>query len=655
MKTMQNQSGVDNFEEIRQTALRLEILRALAIIICLVIGVRLWWMQVMNHNNYTEQAEQNRTRMLSIPAPRGTIYDRKGRILVTSRNSFNITLRRQKNLKLEDRIDLIVTTLKVDRDWLTRRFEAAKFEPKYEDIVVKELATPEDVIWVDSHDMEYPDLSVMAAPQRLYPHGQMAAHALGYVGEVSKKELTDPNSLFNESKGFKLGDLIGKSGVERYYNEILMGRDGTREVIVDSRGRVQSVFSETMPIPGRDLTVSLDLDLQQTAEEQGNTMPEGRGSLVGMDPNNGEIFFIVSRPAFDPNVFSQRAKTSEGKEEIASLYVDEDKPLYNRVIQGTFAPGSTWKLMTTVAALNEGVITPENSKIQDGSIQLGSYFMHSMSSLGYPDAVTAIARSADGYFYRLGLKMGGERFEKWVRIFRFGEKTFIDLPNERAGRPPTPSEKQQYYEAVARNARKKKEEKGETWTERDTSQAEFAKRWTDYDMASSAFGQGRNEATPIQLLRYVGSLAMGGQNYTPHLLLKVAPGHDRNDDQQAELRFRDDNKFVVPMSPAIHDIVKKGMWGAVNGAGTAGNAQIQGFEVCGKTGTAQVAAKSTVKDNAWFIGFAPRDKPEICVVILTENAGFGGKQSAPRAKAVLETYYRRTRGLPLEMAKNAGQ
>ncbi len=652
---MQNQSGADSFEEIRQTALRLEILRALAIIICLVIGVRLWWMQVMNRSNYAEQAESNRIRVLPIPAPRGTIYDRKGRVLVTSRNSFNIVLRRQKGQKLEDRIDLIVTSLKVDREWLTRRFDAAKVEPKYEDIVVKELATPEDVAWVESHEIDYPELNVMQAPQRLYVHGQLAAHALGYVGEVSKKELTDSGSSFNESNGFNLGDLIGKSGIERYYNEILMGKDGAREVIVDSRGRVQSVLRETPPIPGRDLTASLDLDLQQTAEHQGDTMPEGRGSLVGMDPNNGEIFFIVSRPTFDPNVFSQRAKTSEGKEEIASLYVDEDKPLYNRVIQGTFAPGSTWKLMTTVAALNENVITPEDSKIQDGSIQLGSYLMRSMSSLGYPDAVMAISRSADGYYYRLGLKIGGERFEKWVHIFRFGEKTFIDLPNERAGRPPTPTEKQQYYEAVARNARKKKEEKGEKWTERDEKQLEFDKRWTDYDMASSAFGQGRNETTPIQLLRYLGGLAMGGQNYTPHLLLKVAPGLDRNSNQQAELRFRDDNKFVVPMSPAIHEIVKKGMWGAVNGIGTAGAARIEGFDVSGKTGTAQVANKSTVKDNAWFMGFAPRDKPEICIVVLTENAGFGGRQSAPRAKAILETYYRRTRGLPLEMAKNNGR
>ena len=654
MKAIQPQRGTDSFEDVRQTGLRLEILRVLAIIICLILGIRLSWLQVLNRENYALLAEQNRVRNLTIPAPRGRIFDRKGRLLVSSRGSYNIVLSREKKTPLDSKIDLIVDNLGVDREWLTKRFEDAKYEPKYEYIVVKEMATPADVAWVRAHKDEHPELMAIDTPQRLYLHGKLAAHAIGYVGEVSKKELHDPGSPFNESRGFKLGDIIGKSGFERYYNDILAGRDGERRVLVDSRGQIKDELSRIEPVPGRDVYLTLDLDIQTTAEEQGDTMPTGRGAIVAMDPNNGEIMAMVSRPAFDPNVFSQRSKTVAGREEIRELYEDEDKPLYNRVIQAAMAPGSTWKLFTTVAALNEGVITPENSKIQDGGIQLGSYYMSSMSHLGFPDVVTAIARSSDGYYYRLGLKLGGERFEKWVHIFKFGEKTGIDLPHERAGRPPTPSEKKQFWEAVGRNMKKKREEAGQKWTERDEREYEFQSRWTDYDMAASAFGQGRNETTPIQLLRYVGVLASGGHSVTPHLLLKV-PAVERDGAMLPELRYEGRNKFTIPMSPEIQEIIKKGMYNAVNGAGTAGAARVEGFDVYGKTGTAQVASKARAgansKDNAWFISFAPRDKPEICSVILTENAGFGGKNSAPRAKVIYEGYYRRTRNLPVEVAK----
>jgi penicillin-binding protein 2 len=373
-----------------------------------------------------------------------------------------------------------------------------------------------------------------------------------------------------------------------------------------------------------------------------------------MDPNNGEIFALVSRPAYDPNTFSQRIKTPEGKEEIHELYQDPDKPLYNRVIQGTFAPGSTWKLMTTVAALNEGTITLQKSNVQDGDLQVGNYLMHSMSHLGQPDVHTAIVHSCDGYFYRLGLKLGIEKFEKWVNLFRFGQRTGIDLPHEYTGTIPTRATKLREY---AGPLKKVEEQLAETTDKKFTAQLEFRihqlkheAEWSDYDMASSAFGQGRNALTPIQLLHYVGGLATGGQMVTPHLLLRSAPGYDRNGDWHEEVRYEDKNRFTVPMSPEIHDVVKKGMWGVVNEpGGTGGGARVDGFDVCGKTGTAQVASRDKAgknnKDNAWFMSFAPRDKPEICAVILTENAGFGGTHSAPRAKAIYESYYRRTRHL----------
>lgn len=648
--------GFDPAEDLRQAGLRLDVIRYVAMIIFVLIVGRLWYLQVMNSTVYAERSEQNRTRILPIPARRGTIFDRKGRVLVTSQSSYNIVLSRKdvKERDLPQIAELLVKNLKIDQEWLSKRFEAARYEAKYEFIVVKELVTAADIAWVRAHQYEYPMIRYEEAPRRLYPLNTVAAHVLGYVGEVGRKELNDPKSPFSREKGYKLGDIIGQAGIERTYNDILAGKDGERRVVVDSRGRIQREIDRTEPIAGRDFYSTLDLDIQKVAELQTDTMPAGRGAIAVMDPNNGEILAMVSHPAFDPNVFSLRAKTDEGKEEIRDLQQDEDRPLYNRVIQGQFPPGSTWKLMTTVAALNEGVITPQNSKVQDGSIQLGSYFMTSMSHDGFPDINRAILHSCDGYFYRLGLKMGVEKFEKWVNLFHFGQRTGIDLPGEYAGIAPVRATKEREFDRAIKKVQKQLDEatdpKFRTQLEFRIKQLEHESRWTDYDMAASAFGQGRNASTPIQLLRYVGGLANGGFMNTPHLFLRAVAGVDREGNQQPEIKYEDKSRFIVPMNAEIHEIVKKGMWGAVHdGAGTAGGARVEGFDVCGKTGTAQVASKdkagSKNKDHAWFMSFAPRDNPEICSVVLTENAGFGGKQSAPRAKEIYEDYYRRTRGL----------
>jgi penicillin-binding protein 2 len=636
MKSAQKEQGINSFEEIRQTSLRLEVLRALAIVIFVILGARLYWLQVLKHDSFSEQAERNRIRVLPIPAPRGTIYDRKGRPLVSSRNSYNIVLLREKKENLESKIDLIVENLGVEREWLAKRFEDARFEPKYESIVVKEQATPADVAWVRAHEYDHPELRAEEAPQRLYLHGKFAAHAIGYVGEVSRNELRNASSPFNEQQGFKLGDIIGKSGFERYYNEILMGRDGERRVIVDKRGRIQTELSRVEPVPGRNVYTTLDFDVQSAVETQGDKMEQGRGVIVALDPNNGEVLAMVSRPAFDPNAFSLRSKTVEGREEIVDYQTGEDRPLYNRAIQGRYVPGSTWKMLMSVGALTEGTITVKDSRVQDGGLQIGNYFMKSLSHLGQPDIVTAIAKSADGYYYRLGLKMGIENIEKWEEIFQIGKKTGIDLPQENAGIPATREWKVKLA-ATYKNP-------------------SFAK-WTDYDTAAASIGQSILGVTPVQLLRYVSSISVDGKMYTPHLLLRVASGTDRNGQTQPELRYDERNLITIPIAPEIAEKVKAGMRGAVEN-GTATATQIDGFPVAGKTGTAQVASTSRVgkenKDHAWFVSYAPADKPEIALVVLTENVGFGGRFSVPKAKFIYEDYYRRTRNLntPVEVARN---
>ncbi|MGH9851320.1 MAG: penicillin-binding transpeptidase domain-containing protein, partial [Blastocatellia bacterium] len=547
----------DAIEDLRQAGFRLQIIYYLTIAIFFALIGRLWFLQVMSSEAFAERAEANRIRILPIPARRGTILDRKGRVLVTSKSSYNIVLSREdvKKSEIAAMTDLLASNLGIDRKWLANRFDAARFEAQYESIVIKELASPLDVAWVEAHQFEYPMIRAEEAPQRVYLHGVLAAHALGYVGEVSPEELRRQGGLFSRENGFKLGDIIGKFGIERTYNEILMGKDGERRVLVDSKGRIQKEVERIEPIAGRDLYTTLDLDIQNVSEKQADTMPAGRGAIAVMDPNNGEVLAMVSRPAFDPNIFSQRAKTPEGQEEIRELNVDPDKPLYNRVIQGAFPPGSTLKLFTSVAALNEGVITPDRSRIQDGGIQLGNYFMNSMTNLGMPDVVTAIVHSSDGYFYRLGLKMGPERFEKWLSIFRFGKATGIDLPNERDGTPPTRQTKLREYERVIKKVEKELQEatdkKLQAQLEFKIKQLRREAEWTNYDMASSAFGQGRNATPPIQLLRYVGGLANGGYMYTPHLLSRSVPGVDRNGKQQPEIRYEDRDRFQVPMSAEI--------------------------------------------------------------------------------------------------------
>ncbi len=627
MASDRNQS-FDSTEDLRQAGLRLQIIYYLALVLFAALIARLWYLQVINSQGFTQRAEANRIRAIPIPAPRGTIFDRNGKVLVTSKSSYNIVLSRKdvKDSELPQIADLLAEHMEIDRQW-------------------------------EAHEYDYPMIRAQKAPQRLYPFGQLASHALGYVGEVSPEELKNPNSEFRKENGYKLGDIIGKFGIERKYNDILMGKDGELRVLVDSRGRIQpkGEIERIDPVPGRDLFTTLDLDIQKVAEAQADAMPAGRGAIAVMDPNNGEALAMVSRPAFDPNIFSQRAKTPEGKEEIRELYEDPDKPLYNRVIQGAFPPGSTWKLLTTVAALNEGTITPEQSRIQDGHLQVGNYVLHSLINLGQPTIHDAIVHSSDGYFYRLGIKLGVEKFEDWVGRFHFGQRTGIDLPNERKGTPPVRQTKLQEYEWQIKKVEKQLEEATDktfrAQLEFRIKQLRKEAEWTDFDMATSAFGQGRNASTPIQLLRYVGALANGGHMHTPHLLLRAVAGIDRNGVEHAEVRYEDKNAFDVPMSDAIHKVVVDGMYGVVNeGGGTGGNARVEGFDVCGKTGTAQVASKDKAgaknKDHAWFISFAPRDKPEICSVILTENVGFGSTYSAPRAQAIYEDYYRRTRNLP---------
>ena len=316
---------VDGSQNLR---VRLRIIQALVLVMLAVLGVRLYLIQIINGAHYAEIAENQRLRKLPIPAPRGVILDRNGHLLVDSRPIYTVILSRE-DTKSIDRTALIKPLsdgLNLDPEILRERFDQVKSQPAFESILIKEDAGATDIAWVDAHQLEYPALRVEQTPQRRYPPNGMLAHVLGYVGEVS------PDQLKQADKGYKPGDIIGQDGLEAVYDEFLRGRDGYRKVIVDSRGHIQNEVERIEPQSGQDIVTTIDLDLQEAAEDQLRKSPQGRGVIIAMDPNNGEIFALASAPTFDPNLFSQRITTKAGRAEYQKLLTDPDKPLIDRAV-----------------------------------------------------------------------------------------------------------------------------------------------------------------------------------------------------------------------------------------------------------------------------------------------------------------------------------
>lgn len=606
---------------------RLRFVQVLVVVLLGALSVRLYVLQVVRGNKYAEIAENQRRRRLPIPAPRGVIFDREGRVIVDSRPIYNVLLSREdvKDKDLSALIEPLSEGLSVDKDILRDYFEMVKTMPAFESITVKQGATPGDIAWVESHNLEYPELRVEQQPQRRYPDNGSLAHVLGYVGEISPEQL---NKQSYKDKGLKPGDIIGLSGIEQIYDDYLRGTDGYREVVVDSRGRIQDEIETVAPIPGRDLVTTIDLDLQNAAEEQLRTSATKRGVLIATDPNNGEILALASAPTFDPNLFSQRITTKKGRAEYAALLNDPDKPLINRAVQSKYPPGSTWKIPMAVAGLKQGAITLEHSNLVcGGGITIGNKFTRCMGNHGSPDIKTAITHSCDGYFYRLGLKMTIDGIVEMVDEFDLNKRTGIDLPNEVVSSTPS------------------REYKRRGWP-RDPE-------WRDIDTVYASFGQVYDIITPISLLRTIAGISVDGRLYIPHLLKEVkAVGNPGTPDYRGPVSFQPldqerPNPKIVPIPEAIDHAVVEGMWRVVNAGGTGARIQMAGFDIAGKTGTAQVVGLGKDigknKDHSWFVSYAPAYKPEIAMVALIENSGFGGSHAAPAVRGVYDVYYRKTR------------
>jgi penicillin-binding protein 2 len=563
-----------------------------------------WKLQVVDSDKYGQMAERNRVRSIPIIAPRGRMLDRDGRVLVDNYPSFSILLLRDDPTLIDKSLPAVASGLGLDINDLKDQLEATKNLPRFQPIVIKPEATDADVAFIESHRADIPLLEMLMVQRRRYLPGGFMAHASGYVGEVSEQQIEASNGKLRP------GDLAGKSGLERQYNDILTGTDGMRRMIVNSVGKeVKELgrLAEQEPIPGKQIQLTIDYDLQQVAEQSLGVRP---GAVVALDPRTGEVLAMVSRPTPDPNAFAIRIPAEEWK----SLNEDPLHPLLNRAIQAQLAPGSVFKIVTATAMLEDHVPEEGFTTFCPG---YGTFFgrqYHCWAfyskkgerSHGVLNLHGAILKSCDVFFYNVGMRLGIDRLAYYAVKLGVGRKTGIDLPSEEQGLMPT-----------------------QEWVERT-----FHRKWYAGEVISVATGQGAVTTTPLQLARMIGGIASGGVFKQPHML-KDAPN-------VGEERFHISEPTIEKVTDAMYGVINEP-------GGTGGQLKLTGIELSGKSGTAQVIGYNKMNlvkkgsqfaDNAWFVGYAPKRDPEICVAVLVQESGeHGGEAAGPVVRDIVKAYY----------------
>jgi penicillin-binding protein 2 len=604
------------------SAIRLTAAQYMILAIFLVLAYGLWRLQVMQSGYYASAAQKNEIRNVPILAPRGKILDREGRIIVDNYPSFSALLLRDSSRDLNADADLIAQGLHLDATEVRTRIRHFASMPQYQPIFLKEDITPDELAFIDAHRNELPELDTIMAHRRLYPRNGFMAHLIGYVGEVTEDMLNQPQfELYNP------GDVVGVSGVERQYNNALMGKNGARRELVNSHGREIGLLGETEAVPGKQLKLTVDIDLQIAAEE---ALEGKNGAIVAMDPRTGEILAMVSRPTFDPNDFAVRVS----RDQWSKLVTDENHPLMNKAIQAQLAPGSTFKIIMATAGLQEGIAQDLHVNCTGGGIFYGRYFKCWISarhqSHGAVDIAKGIYQSCDVFFYTLGEKLGIDRIARYATALGMGQKTGIDLPQEVTGVMPS-----------------------EQWKIRN-----FKQKWFAGETISVSIGQGAVAATPIQMARAFGAIASGGRMVRPHVTnpTDLPPGVIPAQSLQDEV--------TIPIDPKNWEIITDAMAQVVSPVGTAGASAIKGVDMAGKTGSAQTVSnalkakmsasdKAKYKDNGWFVGVEPRRNPEIVVCALFEE-GEHGSLAAHVVSKVIEAYVEKQRRQPAKMAAAKG-
>jgi len=596
-----------------ELARRIGVAAAVVLLGFTAVVTRLVSLQVVQGPEMRSLSEHNRIRLVRVPSARGVVYDRTGELLIDNRPSFDVVFVPEDARNRPAALATLARHLAEPEPAVVERLHAPSKRPPYEGIVIRRDLEWEGVVALESHQLELPGVSLRVGPRRLYPRGPMAAHLLGYVGEVSEAELSK-----SQDDSIRRGDLVGKANLERAWDEELRGHPGGQQVEVDALGRRVRVIDEVPDVPGDNLVLTLDRDLQETAER---ALGEFSGAVVALDPRNGEVLALASRPAYDPNLFARGIQPAEWR----ALMQDPLKPLADRAVQGQYPPGSIFKVVMAVAGLEEGVIRPRSGVVCRGGMSLGGHrfgcWRH--SGHGAVDLHRSIVQSCDVFFYQLGQRLGVDTIAAWSRKFGLGAPTGIRLQNEKAGLIPDSQ-----------------------WKQR-----RFKRPWMAGETMSASIGQGYVTTTPLQMALVAATIANGGIVYRPHYVKRVLAPDGTLREEIAPEPVHDQPIF----SPATGAKLRSAMRDVVmTGAGTGNKARIRAVEVAGKTGTAQTVAlrgsnrrARHSRDHAWFIAFAPVEAPTIALAVLVEHAGGGGgKFAAPIAKRVLERWFTRDVGPP---------
>jgi penicillin-binding protein 2 len=581
----------------------------LVVSVCLtVLLVRLFFLQIIKGAEYRRLSENNSIRLQRIEPFRGLVFDRNGKMLVDNRPSFDVSMITKNAKPVDETLRKLAENLGIPAQDLHEKLANTKNGHSYKPIPLVQDIGRDKLAMVEVHRYDLPGIEVNARPLRHYVKNQSASHLLGYLGEISPKELNS-----GRYPDLRRGDLIGKFGIERVFDESLRGKTGGRQVEVNANGQVVRVIKTVPAYPGFNIFLTIDSDLQQKTEE----LMEGiAGAAVAVEPSTGEILALVSSPTFDQNAFVNGLS----RQQWQAFITDPTKPLNNRAVQGEYPPASTYKILTAIAGLEEGVINEKTVFCCYGQYRFGrrNYRCWKRGGHGCVNVVDAIAQSCDVFFYQVGLAVGVDRLAHYAKAAGLGSATGIDLSHEGRGLIPTAA-----------------------WKKRRTGVA-----WQEGETLSVAIGQGFNLVTPLQMAVVTATVAMGGTRYQPQILKRIESVEGR--------QVKVSQPIVagkLPISPKTLMLVKKGLWNVVNGErGTAKGARFLDVPISGKTGTAQVVSRKEdseedpdlipdhLKAHAWFIGIAPTDRPEIALAVIVEHGEHGSGAAAPIAREMIKTY-----------------
>jgi penicillin-binding protein 2 len=570
------------------------------IITMVVLSIRLWHLQIMQGNEMRRQSEMNRIRIKKVLAPRGIIFDRMGRVLADTRPSFNLYITPEDIKDFNETVDGLANLMGINREDVIDRLKAASGFPPSFPVKIKDDISMDELAKAEVNRVYLPGVSIQIEPKRNYPYSKMMAHMLGYVSEISTEELK-----LKDYKTYSPGDYIGKYGLERMYESNLRGIDGEKRVEVDAMGREVRTLDMKDSIPGNNMYLNINLDVQIVVEK---ALDGKRGGCIALEPKTGAVVALASRPAFDPNKFASGIT----KEDWKAITTDKAHPLQNRVIQGRYPPGSTFKILTALKALEDGLINNNTSFTCRGGFPFGNRVFKCWKKGGHGSVSVhrGIVESCDVFFYNVGLKLGVDRIHDFGVAVGLGKVTGIDLPGEARGLMPSTEWKKKTY--------------GVPWYEGET--------------VSVAIGQGAVWLTPIQLVQLSSFTANEGITFQPQIVNKIV-----GSDGKALKTFEPVVAADIKMKKEVFKIVKDGMQGVVNEpSGTAYGSRIQNVHMSGKTGTAQSSGSDKVKnlgDHAWFIAYAPSEDPAIAITVLIEYGGHGSSAAAPVAKAISENLF----------------